>query len=210
MIPLLKTAAGMELGPLPGEGLELRPWDAGVLREMAAWGERGFPFTAFDMGYLKDPARMADFAGWLEREERHLHFAACEDGRAVGRVSVNMRDPAGIYIWGVHVPPEHEGRGVCTRMLSALLAWLDERDGCGELVLSVNTFAHNARRIYERLGFHPAETRWLYDAVLDADLRRVSPGPRGPVEGHVRFRNGRWEVRTNLMRRPAQSQRLPS
>ncbi len=198
------VAAGIEpeAPVIMGHGLQVRLWDGDLLLQMSAWGERGFPFSAFDMGFLKEPARMAEFTGWLGRDNRHLHLAAIEADRAVGRVSVNFRDPAGIYIWGVHVPPEYEGRGVCTRMLQALLGWLDTRD-CGELVLSVNSFAHGARRIYERLGFAPVETRWQFDPALDADLRRLPPGQHGPVEGHVRFSLGRWEVRTFLMRRPA-------
>lgn len=207
----LTTVAGAEAGIeallIPGNGLSLRPWDTATLRQMAAWDERGFPDSAFDMGFLREPARMAEFLDWLVRDERHLHLAAFEADRAVGRVSVNMRDPAGIYIWGVHVPPGHGGRGVCTRMLEALLAWLDARDGGSELVLSVNSFAHHARRIYERLGFLPAETRWQFDPALDAALRRLAPAQRSQVDGHVRFQRGRWEVRTTLMRRPAPAHR---
>lgn len=187
---------------IPGNGLVLRPWDEATLRAMAAWGERGSPFSAFDMGFLRDPARLAEFTARIESDDRHLHFAAWEGESVVGRVSVNLRDPAGIYLWGVHVPPEHEGRGVCTRMLAALLQWLDARDGGSELVLTANTFADRARGIYERFGFVPVDTRWQYDAALDEELRRLPPDERRGLTGHIRFHNGRWEVRTYLMRRP--------
>ena len=192
-----------EPGTIPGEGLVLQPWNDDILHAMASWGERGFPYNAFDMGFLRDPDRFAEFTASLRNDARHLHFAAIEAGEPVGRVSVNLEDPAGLYLWGVHVPPEHEGRGVCRRMLAALIAWLAVRYPNRGLVLSANTFAERALRLYRALGFAAVETRWLYDRALAEALALVPPNQRGPVSGHVRFHYGRWEVRTYLMRRPS-------
>ena len=192
----------VEAASIPGEGLVLRLWNDDLLRAMAHWGERGFPYHAFDMGFLRDPARFAEFTSQLRNDARHIHFAAIESGTPVGRVSVNFQDPAGLYLWGVHVPPEHEGRGVCRRMLTALIAWLTVEHPNRGLVLSVNTFAARALRAYIALGFAPAETRWLHDSALADALAVLPPDRRGPVAGHVRFRHDRWEVRTFLMRRP--------
>ncbi len=189
--------------PIAGEGLVLRSWDDELLRAMAHWGERGFPYGAFDMGFLRDPARFAEFKTRLRDDGRHVHFAAIEENQPVGRVSVNLEDPVGLYIWGVHVPPEHEGRGVCRRMLAALIGWLAAERPDRDLVLSVNTFADRALRAYRGLGFAPAETRWLFDSVLDEALPLLSLDRREVVSDHVRLRNNRWEVRTFLMRRPA-------
>ena len=142
-------------GGIEGEGLTLVPWNGELLRGMANWRERGFPYGAFDMGFLRDPARFAEFSARVRNDTRHVHFAAVEGDAPVGRVSVNLQDPAGLYLWGVHVPPEHEGQGVCRRMLTALIAWLAvERPNEG-LVLSANTFAERALRAYLALGFVP-------------------------------------------------------
>src|SRR6185503_12846802 len=106
-------------------GLALRPWDEQLVRRAAAWGERGFPYHAFDLGHLGDPLRARAHLARMLDDGPHRHFVACEGGEAVGRVSVNLRDLTGLYIWSVHVPPEHEGRGVCRRMLAGLMEWLE-------------------------------------------------------------------------------------
>lgn len=187
---------------IAGDGLELRPWDEGLVAQMAQWGERGFPFHAFDLGHLRDPMRArADLARAREAGP-HRHFVACEGDTAVGRVSVNLHDRAGLYLWAVHVPPEHEGRGVCRRMMAALLQWLEEEYPGSDFVLTTNTFAERAHRAYQALGFRVAETRWHYDRPLAEQLWRVSREQRKGIEKHLRFHNGRWEVRTHLMARP--------
>ncbi|MDW8046459.1 MAG: GNAT family N-acetyltransferase [Chloroflexota bacterium] len=186
---------------LEGEGLVLRPWDEELVAQMARWGERGFPYHAFDLGHLRDPeaARAA-----LERARAprpHRHFVACEGGVAVGRVSVNFEDPAGLYLWSVHVPPEHEGRGVCRRMLAVLLRWLEAEVPGRSFVLTTNSFAERAHRAYQALGFTVEGERWQYDPDLAAGLWRATPEQREALRGHLRFENGRWEVRVFVMRR---------
>ena len=192
-----------------GDGLVLRPWNWELLQQLAAWGERGFPYHAFDLGHLRDPERALQELEERQREGHHLHFIACEGGVAVGRVSVNLKDPAGLYLWGVHVAPEHEGRGVCRRMLAALIGWLEEEYPGKQVVLTTNTFAEHAHRAYRAVGFEVLETRWHYDADIAAKLWRVSPEEREPLAEHIRFHNGRWEVRTYLMGR-SQGARMSS
>jgi len=186
---------------IEGEGLVLRPWDEELVAQMARWGERGFPYHAFDLGYLRDPeaARAA-----LERARAprpHRHFVACEGRTAVGRVSVNLEDPAGLYLWAVHVPPEHEGRGVCRRMLAVLMRWLEAEVPGRSFVLTANSFAERAQRAYRALGFRVESVRWQFDRDLAAGLWRASPEERRALEGHVRFAHGQWEVRVLVMRR---------
>lgn len=188
---------------IQGAGLVLRPWSEELVAQMAAWGEYGFPFQAFDLGYLRDPIRARDTLLWAQSPGPHRHFVACEGDVAVGRVSVNLRDEAGLYFWGVHVPPEQQGRGVCRRMLAALISWLEVRyPRGGGFVLTTNTFAVAAHRAYRSLGFEVAETRWHHDRQLAAELWRTTPAQREPIASHIRFHNGRWEVRLYLMRRP--------
>lgn len=196
------TTAATSFAPIEGFGLELRPWDADLVRQMAAWGERGFPYHAFDMGHLKDPARAADALQFAQQEGPHRHYIACEDGVAVGRVSINLQDTSGFYIWAVHVPPEHEGRGVCRRMLAALMTALESHRPYGpDFILSSNSFAERAHRAYHALGFELIETRWHFDKDLAAQLWKVRPADREPIARHIRFNAGRWQVRTFVMKR---------
>lgn len=201
-----RTSAPAEI-PYPrrieGQGLILRPWDEALVRQMATWGERGFPYHAFDLGQLRDPARAGAMLARMRGPGMHRNFVACEDGVAVGRVSVNLKDPAGLYLWGVHVPPEYEGRGICRRMLATLIGWLEEvRPGC-DFALTANAFAEHAHRAYFGLGFSIVETRWHFDREVANALWKVSPEEREPIAKYVRFHAGQWETRTHFMRRRA-------
>jgi len=186
---------------IPGDGLELRPWDLALAQRMAGWSTRGFPYHAFDLSHLREPARLSSaVAGCLE-DGPHRHFVAVEDDEPVGRVSVNLRDAAGNYLWAVHVAPEHEGRGVCRRMLATLMRYLEEHHPKPSFVLTTNAFAEHAHRAYRALSFEVSETRWHYDREIAEALWRVTPKEREPIARHIRFQNGRWQVRSYVMRR---------
>ena len=114
---------------------------------------------------------------------------------------MNLRDESGLYLWSVHVPPEHEGRGVCRRMLAALMLWLESEYPGQDFVLSSNTFAERAHHAYQSLGFEVVETRWHFDREIAEQLWKVPPSVREPIARHLRFQNGRWEVRTHVMAR---------
>jgi RimJ/RimL family protein N-acetyltransferase len=185
-----------------GSALVLRPWNEALVRQMAAWSQHGFPYHAFDLGHLRNPAAARTALATAQDESPpHRHFVACEGDAAVGRVSVNLRDEAGLYLWAVHVPPEHEGRGVCRRMLAALMGWLEPQYPGVDFVLSSNTFAEHAHRAYRALGFAVAETRWHYDRELAEFLWRAPARSRLAIATHLRFHAGRWEVRVHVMRR---------
>lgn len=186
---------------IEGEGLILRPWDEELVAQMARWGERGFPYHAFDLGHLRDPQAARTALEWARAPRPHRHFVACEGSTAVGRVSVNLEDPAGLYLWSVHVPPEHEGRGVCRRMLAVLMRWLEKELPGRSFVLTTNSFAARAQRAYRALGFVVESERWQFDPDLAAGMARATREQRAPLEGHVRFADGRWEVRVFVMRR---------
>jgi ribosomal protein S18 acetylase RimI-like enzyme len=188
--------------PIRAHGLVLRPWDLDLARQVGQWGTRGFPYHAFDMDHLRDVARAEAMVTRMREDLQHRHFVADEDGVAVGRVSVNLRDEAGLYIWSVHVAPEHEGRGVCRRMLAGLIEWLERSQPARDFVLSSNTFAEHAHRAYFALGFRIVETRWHFDRDIAERLWRVSPSERETISRHIRFQSGRWEVRTHVMQRP--------
>lgn len=200
------AVAVIESPVISGFGLELRQWDEALVTQMAAWGVRGFPYQAFDLGHLTDRKRASASLASVRNSTQHRHFVACEEGVAVGRLSLNMRDPAGLYIWSVHVPPEHEGRGIARRMVALLMDSLETVAPGPDFVLATHTFAERAHRTYYALGFEIAETKWTFDLEIARDLWTVAHELREPLTEHVRFRNGRWEVRTHIMRRP---QRTP-
>ncbi|MFN0095513.1 MAG: GNAT family N-acetyltransferase [Dehalococcoidia bacterium] len=187
---------------IAGYGLELRAWDQSLVRQMARWRERGFPYHPYDLGYLRDRARAESALAWARTPGQHRHFVAVEGGAAVGRVSLNTQDVAGLYLWAVHVPPDHEGRGVAKRMLAALMDWAEQAFPGRDWVLTTNLFATNAHRVYEALGFTVDETIWHFDAQLGAALWKADPAMRQPIAPYTRFVSGRWEVMTYLMRRP--------
>ena len=195
---------------IEGDGLTLRPWDAELIQQMAAWGEHGFPYHAFDLSHLADPVRAAAALAGAHEGGRHRHFVACEGETAVGRVSVNLQDVAGLYLWAVHVPPEHQGRGVAQRMLRALMGWLEEAHPGRDFVLTSNSFAEQAHRTYRALGFEIVETRWHYDREIAERLWRVSPAEREPIARHIRFQGGRWQVRAHVFRRGQGTPALPA
>jgi RimJ/RimL family protein N-acetyltransferase len=172
-----------------------------MVAKVAQWRQYGFPYNAFDLGFLRDRQRARTFLATRREMSTHRHFVACEDGEPVGRVSVNMRDSAGLYIWSVHVPPDYEGRGICRRMLAALMEWLEEAYPTRDFTLTTNTFAEHAHRAYLSLGFTIVESRWHYDQEVAQSLWTVGPEQREPIAQHIRFHNGRWEVRAYLMQR---------
>jgi RimJ/RimL family protein N-acetyltransferase len=197
--PLSRTARALA----SGHGLELRTWDRGLVAQMAGWSAHGFPYSAFDLRFLNDPVRASAMLERMRQRKPHLNLIACEEGTAVGRVSVNYEDTAGLYLWSVHVPPEHEGRGVCRRMLATLIPWLQGEYPHRDVVLTSNTFAVRAHRAYESLDFRVVETRWQHDRELAAELLVRPAEERAAIAAHVRFLNGRWEVRAHVFRRPA-------
>ena len=188
---------------IPGEGLVLQPWDAGLVRAAGHWREHGFPYHAFDLPHLRTPAGVKAMLESARAPGPHRHFVAVADGIPVGRTSVNLRDVAGLYLWGVHVPPEHEGNAVCRRMLAALMRWLEPLYPGRPFVLNTNAFAEHAHRAYFALGFEMAATRWHYDRDLAERLWTVTRDERRTVSPYIRFHGGRWEVRTyTLVREP--------
>jgi RimJ/RimL family protein N-acetyltransferase len=186
---------------IPGPGLTLRPWDMDLASQMAEWSPRGFPYHAFDLSHLRDPVKQAAAVASCTEEGRHRHFVAVEAETAVGRVSVNLRDPLGTYIWSVHVPPEHERRGVAKRMLATLMTYLEVSNPSASFVLTTNAYAEAAHRVYRALGFVTSETRWHFDREIAEALWRVTPQEREPVNRFIRFQSGRWQVRSHVMRR---------
>ena len=188
---------------IEGHGLVLRGWDDDLLPQLARWGQRGFPYHAFDLGFLNEPAPRSAALLRYRDLTNHRHYVACEDGRPVGRLSVNLNDAEGLFLWSVHVPPEESGRGVARRMLAAVMDSLEPEFPGRRFALVTNTFATPAHRVYEALGFRTVETRWHFDREIADQLWRVPHTDRALIATHIRFSTGRWEVRVYVMHRPS-------
>jgi hypothetical protein len=84
-------------------------------------------------------------------------------------------------------------------MMAALMTALESEFPGRRFVLNANSFAEHAHRAYFALGFRIEETRWHFDLDLARSLWTIPPRERRPIANHIRFRSGRWEVRTHLM-----------
>lgn len=186
---------------LRGEGLALRPWDDELIASALGWQDHAFPYQAFNLGHTLDVGRAAELLANARAPGRHRHYAAVEGGVPVGRVSVNLEDPAGLYLWSVHVPPDHEGRGVCRRMLAVMISWLEYRHPTRSCLLNSSAFSLHAHRAYFALGFRITDAVWRQDAELQDAWRSATTDQQEAVRDHVRTVDGQMETRTYIMRR---------
>jgi len=90
---------------------------------------------------------------------QHIHRIVV-DGVAVGTLwwaEQLDETPPRVYVYDIEVDEEHRGKGAGT---AAMLALDDEarRRGAKQVMLSVFFGNPGAIRLYERLGFRPAET----------------------------------------------------
>lgn len=96
--------------------------------------------------------------GWDEPVQRDFHARAFDPGRwqiiTVAGADVGMLDveyrPGEIYLSRIEIHPGHQGHGIGTRLISAIL---DEAAQKGQdLVLDVLAVNHRALALYYRLG----------------------------------------------------------
>jgi GNAT superfamily N-acetyltransferase len=96
--------------------------------------------------------------GWDEQRQRDFHARGFDPGRwqiitaggtDIGMLHVEYR-PGEIYLSRIEIIPCYQGRGIGTRLISALIdeARLKDQD----LVLDVLTGNTRARALYQRLG----------------------------------------------------------
>ncbi|GLZ03325.1 hypothetical protein Acsp03_07920 [Actinomadura sp. NBRC 104412] len=107
-------------------------------------------------------AAMGDYVaavwGWNEQDQRGYHSRAFEpgnwqiitvDGADAGMLSVEHR-PAEIYLGRIEIHPDHQGRGIGTRLITELLRQAGRQGQ--DLVLDVLAVNHRAYALYRRLG----------------------------------------------------------
>ena len=96
--------------------------------------------------------------GWDEQRQWGDHTRKFNPGRwqiiTIGGTDIGMIDveyqPVEIYLSRIEIHPDYQGRGIGTRLISALL---DEARRRGQdLVLDVLIVNHRARAVYQRLG----------------------------------------------------------
>jgi len=96
--------------------------------------------------------------GWDEQRQREFHDRAFSpgrwqiitaDGADAGMIDVERR-PTEIYLGRIEIHPSHQGRGIGTRLITALA---DEARRSGQdLTLDVLAVNLRARALYQRLG----------------------------------------------------------
>jgi ribosomal protein S18 acetylase RimI-like enzyme len=146
-------------GTMPGE----RP--GRTLRASLAKSAIGLrPATSADAEfcYQLHKAAMGEYVtaiwGWDEQVQRVLHERAFSPHRwqiiTAGQADVGMLDVeyrlGEVYLSRIEIHPGHQGHGIGTRIISALLA---EAERIGQdLVLDVLTVNRRAQALYRRLG----------------------------------------------------------
>ena len=96
--------------------------------------------------------------GWDEQRQRDSHARAFNPGRwqiiTAGEEDIGMLDvehrPGEIYLSRIEIRPDHQGRGIGTRLIRALID--EARQSGQDLVLDVLTVNHRAQALYQRLG----------------------------------------------------------
>ena len=96
--------------------------------------------------------------GWDEQRQRAYHDRSFSPGRwqiitadgvDVGMIDVEHR-PTEIYLGRIEIHPSHQGRGIGTRLVTALVD--EARRNGQDLTLDVLAVNPRARALYQRLG----------------------------------------------------------
>lgn len=112
--------------------------------------------------YQLHKAAMGDYItatwGWDEQVQRDFHARGFNPGQwqviTVGGADAGLLDveyrPGEIYLARIEIHPDHQGRGIGSRLISALAD--EARQKGQDLVLDVLAVNHRAQALYQRLG----------------------------------------------------------
>jgi ribosomal protein S18 acetylase RimI-like enzyme len=118
----------------------------------------------------------------VERRLRDAAIFIAEDDQPVAYLGLDFRDPRIAEVQSVYVRPAARRKGVA-RSLVAEAAAAARAQGYDHLTLDVLTSNHDARALYERLGF--VEYQRALAVSLDDLEARVAGRPRGETTGRV-------------------------
>lgn len=124
---------------------------------------------------------VADLRDQLSRERPPFECLLAEEGGEARGFAVffhnysTWRGRAGLYLEDLFVVPEHRGRGIGKRLLSALAHIAKTRD-CARLEWSVLAWNEPAIRFYESLGAFAMNGWTTYRLTGDA-LAQLARGP---------------------------------
>jgi ribosomal protein S18 acetylase RimI-like enzyme len=134
--------------------------------------------------YQLHKAAMGDYVteiwGWDEQAQRGFHTRAFDPdrwqiitagGADVGMLAVEHR-PGEVYLARIEIHPDHQGRGIGTRLISALAD--EARQKGQDLVLDVLTVNPRAQTLYQRLGMK--EVARHGDNNIKITMRTARPG----------------------------------
>jgi ribosomal protein S18 acetylase RimI-like enzyme len=133
--------------------------------------------------YQLHKAAMGDYVaavwGWDEQVQRDFHARAFNpgrwqiitaDGADAGLLDVEYR-PGEIYLSRIEICPDHQGHGIATYLIRALI---DEAGQKGQdLVLDVLAVNHRAQALYQRLGM--TEVARHGDGKIRITMRSARP-----------------------------------
>ena len=119
--------------------------------------------------------------GWDEQRQRAYHDRSFSpgrwqiitaDGAGIGMIDVERR-PAEIYLGRIEIHPSHQGRGIGTRLITALVG--EARRNGQDLALDVLAVNPRAQALYQRLGL----TEVARHGDGNIRIRMRSSPPRG-------------------------------
>jgi ribosomal protein S18 acetylase RimI-like enzyme len=136
--------------------------------------------------YQLHKAAMGDYVtaiwGWDEQVQRGFHTRAFNPGRwqiitaagaDIGMLDIEYR-PGEIYLARIEILPGHQGHGIGTRLISALVD--EARQKGQDLVLDVLAVNHRAQALYQRLGMTEVARHGVGNVKIT-----MRSGPAAPV-----------------------------
>jgi ribosomal protein S18 acetylase RimI-like enzyme len=176
---------------------------------MATIGLRAASDTDNEFCYRLHKAAMGAYVsaiwGWDEDTQRAFHARAfnpdrwqiiTDDGADVGMLDVEYRSDE-IYLARIEISPDHQGRGIGTLLISALIAEATHKGQA--LVLDVLTVNERALALYQRLGL--TEVGRHGDNNIKIAMRYIGPDrPMGGVAGLVVHCRQVWRAGLSISR----------
>ncbi|WP_252952107.1 GNAT family N-acetyltransferase [Siccirubricoccus soli] len=136
----------------------LEPGDAEAFRALRIEALRCHPEAFGASAADAEALDAAAFARMMPRQPPDAIFGGLLGGELAGMVGFFLHRPPKVRhkgaIWGVYVRQAARGRGLALRLMQAAIARAREA-GVQRLLLTVGHANAPARRLYDRLGFHP-------------------------------------------------------